>query len=85
MKGECRLLTFTFSAVNERFRWSHSPEYAVDSYLEDSTVPEGSVCPTYAVAVLKIHNRRWDGVPFIMKAGKALDERKVPHRFSCCA
>ena len=62
-----------------------SPEYALGSYLEDSTVPEGSVCPTYAVAVLKIHNRRWDGVPFIMKAGKALDERKVPHRINCCA
>jgi len=51
-----------------------------EGYLEDSTVPEGSVCPTYAVAVLKIHNRRWDGVPFIMKAGKALDERKAEIR-----
>jgi len=51
-----------------------------EGYLEDPTVPEGSVCPTYAVAVLKINNRRWDGVPFIMKAGKALDERKAEIR-----
>ncbi|WWD19124.1 hypothetical protein CI109_103582 [Kwoniella shandongensis] len=39
-------------------------------YLEDDTVPKGSVCPTFAAMTLWIHNPRWEGVPFIMKAGK---------------
>ena len=39
-------------------------------YLDDPTVPKGSVTPTYAVAVLNIRNERWDGVPFILKCGK---------------
>ncbi|KAI9637406.1 glucose-6-phosphate dehydrogenase [Dioszegia hungarica] len=46
-------------------------------YLEDETVPKGSTCPTFAAMVLWINNPRWEGVPFIMKAGKALDESKV--------
>lgn len=39
-------------------------------YLDDPTVPEGSITATYALAVLKINNERWDGVPFILKCGK---------------
>ena len=39
-------------------------------YLDDDTVPQGSNCPTYAAATLWIHNPRWEGVPFILKAGK---------------
>lgn len=47
-----------------------------DGYLDDKTVPAGSLCPTFAVAHLRVKTPRWDGVPFILKAGKALDERK---------
>lgn len=39
-------------------------------YLDDSSVPKGSKTATYALAVLKINNERWDGVPFILKCGK---------------
>merc|ERR1712168_1210356 len=49
-------------------------------YLDDKTVPEGSTCPTFATAVLRINNERWDGVPFILKCGKALNERKAEVR-----
>jgi len=49
-------------------------------YLDDETVPPNSNCPTFAVAVLWIHNPRWEGVPFILKAGKALNEAKVEVR-----
>jgi len=49
-------------------------------YLDDNTVPKGSVCPTFAALVLWINNPRWEGVPFIMKAGKALNEAKVEIR-----
>ena len=43
------------------------------SYLDDTTVPAGSVTPTYAMAVMYIRNERWDGVPFILKCGKGAD------------
>ena len=39
-------------------------------YLEDTTVPANSNTPTYALAVLRINNERWDGVPFILRCGK---------------
>ncbi len=39
-------------------------------YLDDPTVPKGSITPTYAMAGIHIKNERWDGVPFIVKCGK---------------
>ena len=39
-------------------------------YKEDDTVPKDSRCPTFASMVAYIKNERWDGVPFILKAGK---------------
>ena len=42
-----------------------------------SIAEQGSTCPTFAAAVLQINNERWDGVPFILKCGKALNERKA--------
>lgn len=48
--------------------------------MDDSTVPTGSKCPTYAAMALFIDNERWKGVPFILKAGKALDEQKTEIR-----
>ena len=35
---------------------------------------------TFAAAVLHVHNPRWDGVPFVLKAGKALNQSKVELR-----
>ncbi|KAF2356141.1 Glucose-6-phosphate dehydrogenase C-terminal, partial [Trinorchestia longiramus] len=49
-------------------------------YLDDPTVPSGSNTPTFAMAVLRIHNERWEGVPFILRCGKALNERKAEVR-----
>ncbi|KAG1665925.1 hypothetical protein FOA52_004514 [Chlamydomonas sp. UWO 241] len=49
-------------------------------YLDDKTVPPGSLTPTFAAIALKIKNARWDGVPFLLKAGKALDKRKAEIR-----
>ena len=50
------------------------------AYTEDPTVPDDSVTPTFATMVLWIKNPRWDGVPFIIKAGKAMNERKAEIR-----
>jgi glucose-6-phosphate 1-dehydrogenase len=44
-------------------------------YLDDPTVPQGSLCPTFAAVAMGINNARWDGVPFLLKAGKALHKR----------
>lgn len=44
-------------------------------YTDDKTVPKNSLTPTFAAAALFIDNSRWDGVPFLMKAGKALHNR----------
>lgn len=49
-------------------------------YLEDQTVPEGSKCPTFAACVLHVDNERWRGVPFLLSAGKGLDERLCEFR-----
>jgi len=42
------------------------------SYKEDDTVPKGSRCPTFCSMVAWVKNERWDGVPFILKAGKGM-------------
>lgn len=50
-------------------------------YVNDSTVTnKNSYTPTFAAGVLHIHNERWDGVPFILKCGKALNENKFEVR-----
>jgi glucose-6-phosphate 1-dehydrogenase len=43
-------------------------------------VKPDSITPTYAAVALKIRNRRWDGVPFLMRAGKGLNDRKTEIR-----
>jgi glucose-6-phosphate 1-dehydrogenase len=47
------------------------------AYLDDNTVPKGSRCPTFCALVAYIKNERWDGVPWIIKAGKGRTERLV--------
>jgi glucose-6-phosphate 1-dehydrogenase len=34
-----------------------------------------SLTPTFAAIAMFINNHRWDGVPFLFKAGKALHKR----------
>nr|CAG8640661.1 12361_t:CDS:2 [Entrophospora candida]CAG8644559.1 6124_t:CDS:2 [Entrophospora candida] len=61
-------------------QYSKSEDGTKLGYLDDKTVPAGSNCPTYAIAVLFINNERWEGVPFILKCGKALNEPKTEIR-----
>ncbi|GFY88104.1 glucose-6-phosphate dehydrogenase 2 [Actinidia rufa] len=49
-------------------------------YTDDKTVPKDSLTPTFAAASLFIDNARWDGVPFLMKAGKALHTKRAEIR-----
>jgi len=47
-----------------------------DGYSDDPTIDDkGTNCPTYAAIRCWVHTPRWEGVPFIMQAGKALDEK----------
>lgn len=39
-------------------------------YLDDKTVPNDSVTPTFATALLRVQNERWEGVPFFLRCGK---------------
>eukprot|EP00871_Galdieria_phlegrea_P003639 jgi/Galph1/4276/GphlegSOOS_G2924.1 len=50
------------------------------SYLSEPGVKPTSRTPTFAACVFEVDNRRWAGVPFLMKAGKALNERKAELR-----
>ncbi|KAL5153927.1 Glucose-6-phosphate 1-dehydrogenase, cytoplasmic isoform [Glycine soja] len=51
-----------------------------EGYKDDPTVPDNSNTPTFATVILRVHNERWEGVPFILKAGKALNSRKADIR-----
>ncbi|KAI8115802.1 Glucose-6-phosphate 1-dehydrogenase, partial [Lucilia cuprina] len=50
-------------------------------YKDDETIKnKDTKTPTFAAITTYIENERWDGVPFILQAGKALDEPKVEIR-----
>eukprot|EP00727_Mastigamoeba_balamuthi_P009342 m51a1_g503 putative glucose-6-phosphate dehydrogenase (559) ;mRNA; r:284715-286634 len=51
-----------------------------EGYLAEDGVPAESVTPTFATAKLFINNSRWAGVPFILRCGKCLNERKAEIR-----
>ncbi|KAK0729079.1 glucose-6-phosphate dehydrogenase [Apiosordaria backusii] len=61
-------------------QYGRSLDGSKPAYKEDDTVPKDSRCPTFCALVAFIKNERWDGVPFIMKAGKALNEQKTEIR-----
>jgi glucose-6-phosphate 1-dehydrogenase len=46
-----------------------------EGYRRERGVAPGSTTPTFAAAALRVRNERWDGVPFFMSAGKAMDRR----------
>ncbi|KAH7645078.1 glucose-6-phosphate 1-dehydrogenase-like [Dermatophagoides farinae] len=50
------------------------------SYVQDPTVPNDSLTATFCLAKCVINNERWDGVPFFLRCGKALNERKTEVR-----
>ncbi|CAH01040.1 glucose-6-phosphate dehydrogenase [Kluyveromyces lactis] len=61
-------------------QYGRSVDGSKPSYLDDETVKEDSKCVTFAAIGFKIANERWDGVPIVMRAGKALNEGKVEIR-----
>lgn len=52
-----------------------------EGYADDETITNKDTnTPTFAVVRLRINNPRWHGVPIVLKAGKALNERKAEMR-----
>ena len=52
-----------------------------EGYADDPTIENKDTnTPTYALVRMWINTPRWHGVPIILKAGKALDERKAEMR-----
>ncbi|EOD14173.1 glucose-6-phosphate dehydrogenase, partial [Emiliania huxleyi CCMP1516] len=69
-------LTLDTLCTGQYVRCGNSP-----GYLEEPTVVDKqSRTETFAAAVLHVHNPRWEGVPFVLKAGKALTDRKAEVR-----
>lgn len=61
-------------------QYGKSEDGSKPGYLDDETVKKDSKCVTYCAMGIKIFNERWDGVPIVLRAGKALDEGKVEIR-----
>ena len=57
-------------------QYGKSSDGTKPSYKEDDTVPKDSRCPTFCAMVAYIKNERWDGVPFILKAGKGISRNR---------
>ena len=73
-----RPLTLDNLAVGQ---YAASAEKKKPGYLDDASLQNKKSCTeTFAAAVLHVHNPRWDGVPFVLKAGKALSDKKVEVR-----
>ncbi len=55
-----------------QYRATEREGFRHPSYVDEETVPGDSITPTYAAVSLRLQNRRWEGVPFVMSAGKGL-------------
>ena len=49
-------------------------------YFEEKGVAKDSITPTFAAAHVRVRNRRWDGVPFLLRAGKGMHTRATEIR-----
>lgn len=49
-------------------------------YAQHPYIPKNSMTPTFAMAVMHVNNKRWTGVPFILRVGKAMNETKTEIR-----
>uniref|UniRef100_A0A0K0DZD9 Glucose-6-phosphate 1-dehydrogenase n=1 Tax=Strongyloides stercoralis TaxID=6248 RepID=A0A0K0DZD9_STRER len=58
---------------------SPNKEFRV-GYKDDQGVDPNSITPTFCTCVLYIDNDRWRGVPFFLRCGKALNEKKAEVR-----
>lgn len=48
-----------------------------EGYLDEPNVPAGSRTPTYAALRVDVDNWRWQGVPFYLRSGKGLNDKRT--------
>lgn len=63
-------------AVVGQYKGYNEGKTMYPAYTDDPAVPNESLTPTFAASTLFINNARWDGVPFFMIAGKALQSKR---------
>ncbi|MBN2575036.1 MAG: glucose-6-phosphate dehydrogenase [Deltaproteobacteria bacterium] len=59
-------------AVRGQYGRGTTDDESLAAYGEESGVPAGSSCETFAALRLSIDNWRWDGVPFFLRTGKRM-------------
>ncbi|KAK2118926.1 glucose-6-phosphate 1-dehydrogenase [Saguinus oedipus] len=64
---------------DEKVRNPEGEGKATKGYQDDPLVPHGSTTATFTI-VLYMENERWDGVHFMLRCGKALNECKAEVR-----
>lgn len=57
-------------------QYTADDEGKTPAYTDDDSVPNDSKTATFGAMTLYVNNPRWEGVPFILRAGKALNETK---------
>ena len=70
-------------AVRARYAAGRVGDREVPAYAEEEGVDPGRETETFAQITLSVDNRRWSGVPFVLRTGKALarDQHEVSVRF----
>ena len=63
------------SAVRGQYEAGWQGGQKVKGYKDEDGIPADSITDTYAAIRLGIHTRRWEGVPFYLRAGKRLGRR----------
>ena len=71
------------NVVLGQYKGKRDGDGVLPGYLDDETVPPGSRCPTFAAMALFVDNARWDGVPFLIKAGEGAAQ--AARRRSACS
>eukprot|EP01055_Gregarina_sp_Pseudo9_P005215 Gregarina_sp_Pseudo_9__5214@NODE_578_length_2556_cov_30_349225_g547_i0_p1_GENE_NODE_578_length_2556_cov_30_349225_g547_i0NODE_578_length_2556_cov_30_349225_g547_i0_p1_ORF_typecomplete_len808_score178_33G6PD_C/PF02781_16/4_7e115G6PD_N/PF00479_22/5_1e51Glucosamine_iso/PF01182_20/5_2e42_NODE_578_length_2556_cov_30_349225_g547_i0272450 len=64
-------VTFEDTVIGQ---YTAAADGSMNAYREDPGVPSDSLCATFATCIVRVHNERWAGVPFILKAGKGLEK-----------
>lgn len=62
-------------------QYARSKDGKLPAFKDEEDVPEDSECATFCAAVARIENERWTGVPFMLKAGKGLEDIIALHLY----
>lgn len=68
--------TSDLSKISIRGQYEVNHEKGMFGYHQEPNIPENSKTETYVALKLEIENWRWQGVPFYMRTGKRLPQKK---------